>query len=257
MKLKRDESGNVVATDDGKVVLVKDDGEEVSVDPANLYSTVGQVRSESIKRKEKIREMEAKMKAFGDIDPDEARQAIEAMKSGGKGADKEALERVRQETMKAAKEQYEAALKEAKEQAAHIERQFHSALLRSAFSGSEFVQQRLVLPPDLAMKAFADHFAIEDGNVVAKDQHGNVIYSRSNPGATADFDEAMQILVDQYPGKENILRAATKSGSGGTPPSGSNGKATITRSEFEQLDPDEKARIVERVKKGEMQLATD
>ncbi|HEJ3129468.1 TPA: hypothetical protein SL290_006283, partial [Pseudomonas aeruginosa] len=51
------------------------------------------------------------------------------------------------------------------------------------------------------------------------DAHGNKLYSKARPGEAADFDEALEILVDQYPYRDQILKGSGHSG-GGTPPGG-------------------------------------
>lgn len=45
---------------------------------------------------------------------------------------------------------------------------------------------------------------------------GNPIYSRKNPGELADFDEALEIIISQYPHKDSILRGSGASGAGAT-----------------------------------------
>ena len=60
----------------------------------------------------------------------------------------------------------------------------------------------------MVQSVFGKHLKVEDGNVVAYDAHGNKLYSKARPGEAADFDEALEILVDQYPYR------------GGTPPGG-------------------------------------
>lgn len=49
---------------------------------------------------------------------------------------------------------------------------------------------------------------------LAYDQSGNKIFSRARPGELADFDEALEVLVDQYPHKEQILKASGANGGG-------------------------------------------
>ena len=43
---------------------------------------------------------------------------------------------------------------------------------------------------------------------------GDLIHSKTNPGEPAGFTEALGIIIDAYPGKDNIL-SATGGGSGG------------------------------------------
>jgi len=72
---------------------------------------------------------------------------------------------------------------------------------------------------------FGQAFKVEDGKVVAYDPAGNKIFSRSRAGEVADFDEALEALVDQYPYKDQILRGSGASGGGASPGGGTSGGA--------------------------------
>lgn len=113
-----------------------------------------------------------------------------------------------------------------------------AALNRRHFETSKFVTERLTVPVDVALAAFGPSFKVEDGKFVAHDQHGMKLYSYTRPGEAADFDEAMERLVGQYPEKEKILRPAADTGSkpplagaGGGAPQKSLGKMGDTRAE--------------------------
>jgi hypothetical protein len=114
-----------------------------------------------------------------------------------------------------------------------------AALNRRHFETSKFVADRLTVPVDVALAAFGPSFKVEDGKFVAHDQHGMKLYSYTRPGEAADFDEAMERLVSQYPEKEKILRPAGDSGSkpqpsgagGGGAPQKFLGKMGDTRAE--------------------------
>ena len=81
----------------------------------------------------------------------------------------------------------------------------------------------------MVQSVFGKHLKIEDGNVVAYDAHGNKLYSKARPGEAADFDEALEILVDQYPYRDQILKGSGHSG-GGTPRAASPPAARPSRS---------------------------
>lgn len=87
-----------------------------------------------------------------------------------------------------------------------------AALNRRHFETSKFVADRLTVPVDVALAAFGPAFKVEDGRLVAHDKHGATLYSYTRPGEVANFDEAMESLVSQYPEKEKILRPAGDSG---------------------------------------------
>lgn len=61
---------------------------------------------------------------------------------------------------------------------------------------------------------------------MAYDGAGNKIFSRSRPGDLADFDEALETLVDQYPYKDQILKGSGASGGGAQHAGGGGQKQT-------------------------------
>ncbi|TPG45707.1 hypothetical protein EAH89_26260 [Roseomonas nepalensis] len=97
-------------------------------------------------------------------------------------------------------------------------------VIESLFAGSSFVRDRLVVPAELLMTDFAHLFTVRDGVLLAEDRHGNAIYSPSRPGERASFEEAIEILVNASPDRDELLRQEVASG----------GKA-ITRAEFESM----------------------
>ncbi|TQK00154.1 DUF6651 domain-containing protein [Herbaspirillum sp. SJZ107] len=94
------------------------------------------------------------------------------------------------------------------------------ALNRRHFETSKFVTERLTVPVDVALAAFGPSFKVEGGKVVAHDRNGIKVLSHARLGEDADFEEAIERLVNQYPSKDQILRAA---GSSSSAPSQSGG----------------------------------
>jgi hypothetical protein len=87
-------------------------------------------------------------------------------------------------------------------------------LIGGQFARSKFISEKMSIPHDLVEHRFGSAFKIEDGRVVAYDQHGNKLNSREKPGELAEFDEALTILVEQYPHKDSILRGGNGTGAG-------------------------------------------
>ncbi|WVM90955.1 DUF6651 domain-containing protein [Halopseudomonas pachastrellae] len=107
-----------------------------------------------------------------------------------------------------------------------------------AFGRSKMIADKLAIPADLVQARFGQAFKIEDGKTVAYDGNGNKIYSHSRPGEIADFDEALEILVEQYPHRDSILKASGANG-GGAPNGGGNqppSKGNIGGTRQERLD---------------------
>ena len=234
MKLKIDSNGNAVI-EDGKPVYVHDDGTEAPIDAAAMAAALKRANGEAKERREALRSLEDRLKAFEDLDPEEARTALTKVRNidAKKLIDAGEVDRVREAIAKSFGEKLTAAEKRAQE----LEAQLHGELIGGGFARSKYVGERLTLPPDLVQSAFGRHFRVESGKVVAYDKDGAPILSRST-GQPADFDEALETLVSQYPHKDSILRATQRSGSGGKP--GTEGKPaqqrTMTRAQFDAAD---------------------
>ena len=104
------------------------------------------------------------------------------------------------------------------------------------FDRSRLVAEKLSIPPDLVRAKFGDAFKLEDGKVVAFDKNGKKIYSRTRPGEVADFDEALETLIDAYPSRDSIIKKAGAGNSGGAG-NGHGRSRTLTRSALAALAP--------------------
>lgn len=93
-----------------------------------------------------------------------------------------------------------------------------------SFSRSKYIADKLAVPVDMVQATFGQNLKVEEGKVVAYDSQGQKIFSRSRPGELADFDEAIETLVSQYPHRDHILKSSNANG-GGAPNSGGNPNA--------------------------------
>ncbi|CAH2606425.1 conserved protein of unknown function (plasmid) [Rhodovastum atsumiense] len=237
MKLKLTADGHAVVQD-GKPVYVADDGKEIAFDYTATLATISRLNGEAKGHRERAEAAEGKLKLFEGIeDPEAARKALGTVANldAKKLIDAGEAERVRTEAIKAVEDKYRPIVKERDGlQAALVDEK-----IGGAFSRSKFIADRLAIPGDLARAAFGSAFALEDGKIVAKDRAGNRIYSRARPGEVADFDEALESLVDAYPHRDSILKGTGASGSGaaGSGGTGGAGRRTITRAQFDALEP--------------------
>ena len=214
MKLKLDEQGHVVLQD-GKPVYVKDDGKEIAFDAAQAFAKIGQLTSESAAHRKGKEEAESRLKTFEGIeDPAKAKEALQTVANldAKKLVDAGEIEKVKAEISKS----WQAKVDEATTKAQALEQQLYAEMVGGAFARSKYIAEKLAIPADMARAYFGSRFAIEDGRVVAKDGNGQKLYSGSKPGELADFDEAMEMLVSQYPGKGAILKGTGASGGGAT-----------------------------------------
>jgi hypothetical protein len=162
--------------------------------------------------------LEKQVKKFDGIeDPTEALKAIETMKNldQKKLIDAGEVEKVKAEVTKAMQSKIDELQNTVQEKDSVLTKE----LIGGRFARSKFIGEKMAIPHDLVEARFGQNFKIEDGQVVAYDQHGNKVYSQDRPGELADFDEALSALVNQYPYKDSILKGSDAFG-GGAPPSG-------------------------------------
>lgn len=248
MKLKLDEQGHVVVQD-GKPVYVHDDGREIPHDAAGTVATISRLNGEAKQHRERAEAAEARSKLFEGIeDADAARKAIETMKNIKDGdliaAGK--VEEIKAAAKKAAEEQVEAAnklhaaeLTKTRGERDTLQQQLYDERIGGSFDRSKFIAEKLAIPGDLARAAFGKAFKIEEGKIVAYDANGNKVFSRERPGDLANFDEALETLVENYPHRDQILKSSGASGSGASGGGGSgSGSKSLNRSAFDALAPD-------------------
>ena len=243
MKLKIDANGNAVLQD-GKPVYVSDDGKEVAFDYAATLGTITRLNGEAKTHRERAETAETKYKPFEGIeDADAARKALATVRNldDKKLIDAGEVDRIKSEAIKAVEDKYKPMIEERD----GLKGQLFKEVIGGSFVRSKFIADKLAIPADLAEARFGSAFSIEDGRVIAKDQTGNRIYSRARPGELANFDEAMESLIDTYAHRDSILKGSGASGGGATSGTGgTGGKRTMTRSQFDALDPASKVAAV-------------
>lgn len=251
MKLKTIEvNGSVFAElQDGKPIYVTDDNKTIPFDAPATRDTIARLNNEARLHREAKEEAEGKLKLFEGIeDPHKALKALETLKNldDKRLIDAGEVEKVKSEAKAAFDEQIRAI--ESKYRPVTAERdalagELKQERLSTAFNRSKFIQEKMAIPVDIAQARFGSNFEFEDGRIIAKGSDGNRVYSRARPGEVADFDEAMEILVDAYQHRDSILKGTGASG-GGASGSGvaPNGKRMIARAQFDALPAADKAR---------------
>lgn len=248
MKLKLDDQGHVVLSD-GKPVYVHDDGKEIAFDGAQAFAKIGQLTSENKAHRTRAEELDGKVKLFEGIeDPDAAKRALETVKNikdgdliaAGKVEEiKAAAKKAAEEQVEAANKQFLADLTKTKTERDTLQQQLYDERIGGSFDRSKFIAEKLAIPGDLARAAFGKAFKIEEGKVVAYDANGNKLFSRERPGDIANFDEALETLVEHYPHRDQILKGSGASGSGANGGGGGgSGSKALTRDAFAALPPD-------------------
>lgn len=233
MKLKLSEEGTIVLSEDGLPVWILDDETEVAYDVPKVIKDLQASNHESAGRRKKIEELEAKVKPYEGLNVEEARKAIETVKSYN---DKQLLDVGEVEKVKkAAEETYKAKMDDLhKELTSKIEdkesllrkkdKQINDLLIKGAFTTSKFLAERTNIPPEMAYSHFGRNFTVEevDGNLrtVATYDDGGRVFSDIDPGSFAKPEEAIEKLVNKYPHKDSILKGSGGSGTGAIPPGG-------------------------------------
>lgn len=199
---------------DGKPIYVHDDGKESPFDAAGTVAKIGQLNGEAKSHRERAEAAEKSLKMFEGIEDGEAaRKALETVKNikDGELVNAGKVEEIKTAAKKAAEEQVAAANKSYIEKLKSTEKDrdkyrsdFFEEKIGGAFARSKFISEKASVPPDMLRARFGAAFKIEDGKIIAYDHAGNKIFSRVKAGDVADFDEALETLVDHYPYKDRI-----------------------------------------------------
>lgn len=256
-KLKVDDKG-IVALDDGKPVYIGPDKKETAFDVPGMYQKIIDLGAENKKRREKLEESSVLLKIFDGIEelPEWKAEADKALETVKNYKDKDWLradkvEKLKEDMKDAYNEQLDGAKKsfslkeeDFKASVGKKDSQIRELMVSNKFATSSYfsgTSPKTNLPPEIAETYFGNFFKVEEEEksgklvLIAYDAKGDQIYSRSNPGEKAEFDEAMTAIFDAYPGKDKLLRSSSGgSGSGGGGASGTGGDLD----EVKQLEKD-------------------
>jgi len=236
MKLKLDDKGNAVLKD-GHPIYIHPDGTEVAFDAKEAHVKIGTLTQENAARRTELKTANEKLAAFSGIeDPAAALRAMQfaASMEGKKVMDDEGIQKIVAAALKPIQEKLIATETTLQEKDGHI----YKLEVSNRFQSSQFVKEKLIIPPDMLEATFGKNFKIDGGKVVATDASGNPIYSKIKAGEPAGFDEAIQTLVDSHPMKDTIYRASGAGGGGSQQSNGPGGQQTKTvkRSDYDQMD---------------------
>jgi len=251
MKLKINEDG-YAEVKDGKPVYISTDGNEHTFDAPAMRESFDKLNGKLVAAEKERDDVRKNLERFGDVDPEKANEAIKTLKNleDKKLVDAGEVDRIKQEVA----QQYQKQLDETKSETQKLQQQYASEKISSAFGASKFVQDRLAIPPDMAQAAFGRHFEFNEGRITPKDANGNLIYSESNPGDVATFDEALERVVSQYPHRDKILRGTGNRGSGSEGVDGDTGARIVSRKHFESLSAGKQQEMARAASEGKVQI---
>jgi hypothetical protein len=245
MELKLDDDGHVVVRD-GKPVYEHDDGKEVAFDAQTTVATISRLNAEAKSHREAKEAAEAKLKAFEGIDnAEEARKAMDVVRNLEQGQLVTAgkVQEIKDAAAKASKDQVEASSKALRDRIQELESKYAEAVstlynekVGTAFNRSKFIADKVAVPIDMVQAMFGQRFKVEEGKIVGHDPAGNKIYSRAKPGELAEFDEALEAMIDSYGHRDSILKGTGHAGTGAHAGANGNGGtpaiSTKRRSDF-------------------------
>ena len=261
-QLKLDPETNAPIINDGKILYVDPDGNDLPLDPPAMYQKIGELGKLNKKDREKYQEMRDRFAPLAEIEDiaDWKTKAEKAMEAVQNFNDKDWMAASKVEALKNdMRESYEAKLKVKDGVLTDVQKQYEEKLnkkdgqirilmVSSKFSSSPYFtgpEPKTNLRPDIAESHFGKHFKVEldektqEAVLRAYYSNGDPIISKINPGEPADFDEAMGMIIDKYPGKDAILKASG-GGSGG---SGGKGTDDSTPNKLEDLKIRHKAAV--------------
>lgn len=232
--IKLDNGDEAIAMRDGKPLFTDDSGKEVAFDVAHTTSTISRLNAESKTHREAKEAAEKQLKNFEGIeDPAEAIKALTTVKNldSKQLIDAGKVEEIKNEAIKAVEDKYKPVIEENQT----LKTTLNNEMIGGRFARSTFINEKIAVPADFVEARFGKNFSIKDGKVVAVDNNGNPVYSKERPGETADFDEALEILVEAYPQKDHILKGDGQRGSGSKGSGTGTGQGKMSRAEFDAL----------------------
>lgn len=241
--------GDKMALADGNPVWLDADGTERTI----KRETIPTLQAENKTFRTQAQELQNKLKAFEGLDPAAARDALNKLKdvdlSKMVGADR--LEEVKT-TLKS---EYEGKISEYDNTVKTLQGKLDGMILDNAFNSSQFIRENIAIPSEMFRDSFGKYFKLNDGKIEAYDRAGNRIMSKKSIGEYADFEEAVELLVDGYSQRDAILKAPDQRGSGNTGGgSNSGGGSVIRESDFEKMNPAQQAEASARIREGKLRL---
>jgi len=228
-----------VALKEGNPIWIEADGTERTLGS----DTITRLNGEAASHRKRAEDAENKYKPFEGLDPAAARGALETVSKLDQkklidAGEVDKLKDSMRSEFKSENDKLLGDLNAAREETNGLRR-------ATAFGGSKFIGEKLAIPSDIVESVFGKNFKIEEGKLVGYYNNGDKITSKAKIGEFAEFDEALGLLVDQYPNKNSILKGGGHGGSGnnGGGGGGTPGKARYSMSEYEKLPPAEQRRI--------------
>ena len=245
---------------EGRPVYVNDDGEETGYDGEDLAAQLVTANSEAAGRRHDLARTKEQLKRYEGIeDPAAAIAALETVKNldDKRLIDAGQADEVRTAAVSATEERWQNKWKQEHEPVVaerdELQAKLHRETIGNRFAQSSYISEKVVSPREMVQAYFSDAFVFEDGKVFAKYANGETVYSKSNPGQLAEFDEALEILIKGSPFRDQILKGDGKRGSGAPGPGGvqtAGGEKVMTRADANNLALNNPNEMAKRMRDG-------
>lgn len=219
----QDDAGKGADADKAKGAEAEGDGKgKLSDTEAKLLREVMQNKQARKEAEAQVNELKAKLAKFDGINLDE----VTALLNERRAAEERRLaEQGNWEALKAQMAEQNAAAIQAIRDELAAERASKESLLKqleetaigSAFTGSAYIQNELVLTPAKTRVVYGQHFDVVDGQVVAFDKPRGAEARTmlvDGYGEPLGFDEALRRLVEADPERDELVRSRVKPGAG-------------------------------------------
>jgi hypothetical protein len=258
MPFKFNADGTIAIDAEKKLpIFVNAEGAEAPFDADGTVATISRLNGEAKAHRIAKETAEAALKPFKDAgieDPAAAAEAVKLAKNlkegdlvtAGKVQEiKDAAAASAKQAVADATRAAEAREKALAETNQKLTQDLNNHIVGGSFASSKFIAEKLIIPADIAQKVFGDRFKVENGKLVPMGADGNPIFSATDHGNHAGFDEAMQVMVSQYANKDAILKGSGASGGGAQGGGGNRGGAKeMKRSEFLAMAPTAQAAAI-------------
>ncbi len=253
-----DESGKVTGIKVGEKGMprVLDDDKELELDAIHLFGKIPALQTEAKEHRLKKEEALKRLEPFADMDPTAVKEALEKVKTldesqmmaiGDVDKLKVQILKVETDRQEEIKREYEKALGEKNDTIIEMQGDIYKAVVSSQFSKSPWftgAEAKTNLTPDIAEAYFGKNFKVEkqEGQLKVIGYVGeDKVYSKERPGELAYFDEAIGVIINNYPMKENILSKSKGTGAPGSGHQGIHDRKTIAA-----LPPGERLKAIHR-----------
>lgn len=244
---KKNADGGLELDGEGNPIFVGDGGKETTFTPG----FINHLNGEAAKHRNTAKDLQTKLAKFGDLDPEEARTAVEKMKDVN--LDELVNKGEIDEIKRTMREANESQVKELNDQLAAANQRADNLTLSNAFNSSDFLNERLAVPRDFVQSAYRDRFKVENGRAVPYKSDGEPL--RNKHGEIASVDEAFEHWIGERADKESLLKTNVGGGTGSQGGGGNRGGGNILkRSDYDALSPADKAAAGQKVAKGELKV---